>query len=229
VKGGIKITIKIEIKRKAIEGCMRLLALGIFEDDVGDDVAGVAAAVNDFFEQFVEVFEDEDLEGVVFASEQVFVEGHHVPVGFAFEVLEFVVEVFDFLEIHAVAEGFDHLQDEVSGAFQQADLGGEINAAHELWRDEGAFAEFVHSLGDFVEGVGKGFDVLPLNHGDKGGIDCGADLFGNSLVLAAGMSELIQDGRLVEALAQLDKRLHAGAGFLSAGFEEREKFIFFAE
>ena len=43
---------------------------GILQDDVGDDIAGVAAAVDDLFEQFVKVLQHDDLERLVLAAEQ---------------------------------------------------------------------------------------------------------------------------------------------------------------
>ena len=44
-------------------------ASGIFQNNLGNDIAGVAAAVNHFFEQFIKIFENDDLEGIVFAAE----------------------------------------------------------------------------------------------------------------------------------------------------------------
>ncbi len=39
-------------------------ASGILQDDMGDDVADVAAAVNDLFQQFVKVFQNDDFDGI---------------------------------------------------------------------------------------------------------------------------------------------------------------------
>lgn len=44
------------VQRRAKLVRLKMHGSGAFEDDVGDDISRVAAAVNYFFEQFVEVF-----------------------------------------------------------------------------------------------------------------------------------------------------------------------------
>src|ERR1041384_7705387 len=86
---------------------------GIFQGDLSNDIAGIAAAVDNFFEQFVEVLQDDDLECLVFAPKQISVKHHHVLVGFAFEKLQLVVQLFDLLQVHAVAERLHQLQHDI--------------------------------------------------------------------------------------------------------------------
>ena len=163
------------------------------------------------------------------AIEEVFVEGHHVFVGFAFEVLKFVIKISDFFEVHAVAERFDHFEDNVRGAFEHADLGGEIDATNILRGDEGSLAEFVHGFGDFVEGVGKRLDIFAFERSNESGINGGADFLSNSFILPARMGEFVEHGRLIEPFAEFNQGLNAGAGFLRTGFKKREKLVLFAE
>jgi len=138
---------------------------------MGDDIAGVPAAVDDFFQKLIKVLQRDDLQCVVFAAEQILVQRHHVVVGFAFEELEFIIKGFYLFQIHAFAQRLYQFEHDVGGPLQQVDLLGKINSADVLRRDQDAGGEFVNRLGYLVEGVGKILDVLALERRDEGGID----------------------------------------------------------
>ena len=120
------------------------------------------------------------------------------------------------------------MQHDLGGAFEQTDLGGEVDAAHEMGRQQHALTKFFDRLGDFIEGAGQPFDVLALERGDECGIDRRGNLGGNLAVLAAGMGEFVEDDRLIEGFAQSDEGLDAVAGLFGAGLQQAEEFIFFA-
>ncbi len=202
---------------------------GVFQHDVGDDVADIAATVDDFFEQLVQILQDDDLDGIGVIVVQILVKTHHDPVRFAFQILQLVVKLHDLLEVGASAEIADHFAHGVGGLLQKIDLAGEINVPHLLRGEEEAFGEFLDGFGNAIKGVGKIFDVLALERGDERGVnrlgDPGADL----LFLAAGLDELVEQGGLIGVFAEPDERLDTGAGFLGTGFEQVEEHVFLAQ
>src|ERR1017187_77851 len=191
---------------------------GVLQGDVGDD----------FLQQFVEVLQRDDLERVMFAAEQISVKRHHVVVGFTFEELKLVIEVFNLFQIQSFAQQLHQIEHNVGGPLQQVDLLGKVDVAHMLRRYQYAGGEFINRLGNLVKGVGQFLDVLALQRGDEGGIDGGADFSCDLLILLTGIRKLIDRRRLVKRLAQLDERLHARARLLRAGLQQREELIFFA-
>jgi hypothetical protein len=110
---------------------------------VGDDIAGVATAIDALFEQLVEILENNDLHGILVIVEQILVEDQHVLVGLALQELEFIVELLDPLQVVALAQAFDEFQDEVRRLLEEADLDGEIGAVDVLGSQPGAFTEFL--------------------------------------------------------------------------------------
>ena len=76
---------------------------GMLQRDVGDDIAGVPAAVDDLFQQLVKVLQRNDLHWLMFAAEQLLVERRHVVVSLAFEKLELVIEGLHLFQVHALA------------------------------------------------------------------------------------------------------------------------------
>src|ERR1041385_798190 len=68
-----------------------LRGLGMFENDMENDIAGVAAAVEDLLDQFVEIFQDDDVDSTEIAVVKAAQRFDHQFVGFAFNMLEGVV------------------------------------------------------------------------------------------------------------------------------------------
>lgn len=196
---------------------------------MGDDIAGVAAAVHNFLKQFVEIFQDNDLDGIVPAAEKVAIEFHDRGVGRAFDLLKPVIEGFDFLKIHSAAKAMNHFHHDIGRLIQQTDLPGKIHAMHMLWRKEEAFTEFLGGLWDAVKRITERLDVLAFKRGDEGGIDGVADPGGDFLVLAAGPGEFLEFDGTVERLTQLDECLDAVACLLRAGFQQLKKHVLFAQ
>ena len=62
-----------------------------YQDDLENHVAGIAAAVDDLFEQFEQVAEDDHLQGVVLATVQLLHQREHELVGLAFVVMQAIV------------------------------------------------------------------------------------------------------------------------------------------
>src|SRR5262249_12062497 len=76
-------------------------ASGVLQHDGVDDVAGVAAAVDRFFEQLEQVLAQKQLRKIAGVLEQVFVQRKDQAVSFAFDRLHAVVERLHFLELHS--------------------------------------------------------------------------------------------------------------------------------
>lgn len=99
-------------------------------------VARVAAAIDDFFEQLVEILQNNDLNRLMLSVEKLFVQLDYVLVRFAFDELQFVVQLFDLLKIHSVSQSLHQLQDDRGSPFEQSDLPCEIDPANELRREQ---------------------------------------------------------------------------------------------
>src|ERR1041385_1661708 len=148
-------------KTKATAAVMAL-ASGMFQHDVEDDVADVPAAVEDFFDQFVKVLQDDDVDGAVVAGVKFAQDFNHEFVGFAFDLLQDVVLGFDFLDVDSFAELFDEEQHGVRGFFQHAEVQAQLQVGDVFSGDNEAFAKFFRRFWDLVQGIGKGFNVLPF-------------------------------------------------------------------
>jgi len=128
----------------------------------------------------------------VLLVEQVAIQGHHVLIGFAFQKLQLIIQLFDLFEVYAISQGADQLADYVGGALQQTDLRGEIDSRYILRSQQDSFDKLLNRLWDLVERVGELLDVLALEGGNKCRVDRRADLLGNLLVLAAGPGKLME-------------------------------------
>src|ERR1041385_4580919 len=106
----------------AITVTRRAIASGVLQDDVCHYVSTIAATVYHFFKEFIEVFEENDLGGIVFSFKKIFVKVQHVLISLAFEILQLVVELFYSLQVHAASQGADHFMDQIRGAFKKSNL-----------------------------------------------------------------------------------------------------------
>src|ERR1041385_4328241 len=215
-------------KTKATAAVMAL-ASGMFQHDVEDDVADVPAAVEDFFDQFVKVLQDDDVDGAVVAGVKSPQNFHHEFIRFAFDLLEGVVLGFDFLDVDALAKFFDEEQDGVGGLFQHAEVGGQLQVGDMFSGDDVALAKFLRRLWNLVQRIGEGFDVLPFQRGDEGLEQVLGQFLGDAFVLAARLHEAGQGPFLRGGLDQLDDIVDTGARFFRAAFHEREEFVVFAQ
>src|ERR1044071_2804750 len=206
-----------------------VMGLGILQYDMGNHIADVTTAVNDLIQQLIKILHSDHLERLTAAAEEFLVECHHMFVRFPFQELKLLIQILDFVEIHSITERPNHFENNVRGPVQEADLSREINAMGELRRYENPFRKLFNRFGYFVQGGRKSFNVLPFKRGDESAVDCGADLFGDLFIFAARMPQIVQHFRLIQCLAELDQRLHAGVGFSRAGFQQREKFVFLAQ
>ena len=75
----------MELGRKGPE---RVGRSGVFQYDLHDDVAGVTAAIDDLFDHFQEVLEDDKFLGIVGAVVELLELFEHDLVGFTFGPLE---------------------------------------------------------------------------------------------------------------------------------------------
>src|SRR5687767_11768727 len=107
--------VRMTIKTNVMGG----LGLGIFQDDMIDDVAGVARAVGNFLEQVEQVAGENDLHRILFFGIEIaeqFIENF---VRLAFDGLKLVVEFFDILEVNTAAQFDDHLAHDLSRLIQE--------------------------------------------------------------------------------------------------------------
>src|SRR5688500_6865676 len=123
------------------------------EDDVVNDVARVAAAIDDLFEQLVKVLHEDRLERLIFAAVKLLVEIEDQLVGLALDVLQLVVLLLHFLELMAVAKLLHHGLDGRGGLIEHGGVAAEVPALKELCAHDVTLRKFFGGLGDFVERV----------------------------------------------------------------------------
>ena len=92
-----------------------------------DNVAHVAAAVHDLFNQFVKVANRDGCEGIVFAAIKVPQQFHHQLVRLAFDVLQAVIKFPGFFQFRHVTQLLDHVQHAVGRFVHHLGLPGKIH------------------------------------------------------------------------------------------------------
>src|ERR1043166_2541103 len=126
---------------------------GMFQNDVEDDIAGVAAAIENFLQQFVEIFKHHRRDRIVFSSVKVTQHFEHQFVSIAFDPLEGVVEVLHAVEIGFLAQRLNHLKERLRDLIHHREMPVEIDFAQARRAKDVALGEFLDDLGDFVERV----------------------------------------------------------------------------
>src|SRR2546423_11394583 len=84
---------------------------GMLQDHLQDDVAGIAAAVDDFFQKVVEIAQENDVLGVVVAVIEIVEQLQLQLVGVAFDGLQMRVHLASARDVGAFAEFFHHGED----------------------------------------------------------------------------------------------------------------------
>src|SRR5690349_16468569 len=105
------------------------LSSGMLQNDMEDDVADVAAAIEGFFQQFVEIFQDNDADSTVIAVVEIAEHVEHELIGVTLDALQFVVLRFDTLQINTFAQFTDELDDGVGRLFEHRDLACQLHGA----------------------------------------------------------------------------------------------------
>src|SRR5690349_3094263 len=81
--------------------CSAAARSGVLEDDLVDDIAGIAATVDRLFQQFEQVFQQQDADRLVAAAIEIAVQLEQQAIGFVLDRLQAIVERAHRLEVHA--------------------------------------------------------------------------------------------------------------------------------
>src|SRR5437762_13910787 len=76
----------------------------MFQNDVEDDIANIAAAVEDLFQQFVEVLQNDYADGAMVPGIKVAKDFEHELVRLSLDLLEDIVLRLGFFEVHALSQ-----------------------------------------------------------------------------------------------------------------------------
>ena len=133
----------------------------VLQDDVGDDVAGVATAVDNLFEQLVEVFQGEDLGGVMLAAEQILEDFEDETVGLGLDLLELAVDFLGLIELALadVAQELDQLHHALRGGVEEGDMPREVHVLDDGGGDDDALGDLLDRLGNLVEAGALNFSI----------------------------------------------------------------------
>src|SRR6478735_6799148 len=219
----ITITLKTRVSSTA-------RASGILQHDRVDDVAGVAAAVDGFFQDLEQILAQQEAHRIVLVAVHVAEQLEDQPVGLVLQRLQLVVELLHRLELHR-AQLADHLLEHLAGLFQHACARDEIDVAEAVADQRIALGEFLDDLGNLVQRAGQGLDVLALQRGHEG-VDQRLADFGSELLLAlAREAELVQrlDRHAAVLAEKLGQRRGAAPGRGSTGLEQSVKLVALAE
>src|SRR4249919_1719454 len=202
---------------------------GVLQYDLVHHVAGIAAAVDGFFQQFEQVLEDQVAHRIGFARIGFAIELEDQAVGFGFDRLHLVVEGLAGVDVHALAQQADHLFDHFAGALEHHGARGEIDFAEALGSEHVALGEFLDDLRNLVQGARQRIDVFAFKRGDEGVDQLLADLRGQGLFALACQLELLQRALRWWRGQQFDQRAGAFAGGGGAGFQQPVKLVALAE
>src|SRR5471030_319041 len=167
-------------------------ASGVLQDDLDDDIAGVAAAVHGLLDHLVELLEDDELLGVVGAVIKVLEEAEHDLVGLALGELKAVVGLADFFDVRAAAELLHHEHDGLGGLQHELGLALKRGVRHAAGVDGQALDNFFDLLRDAVKRERKRLDILALERRDEGLAQLLGHRVADALFLAPGLDELVE-------------------------------------
>ena len=139
----------------------------MLEDHLQDDVSGVAAAVDDFFQKLVEIAQENDLLRVVIAVVEIVEQLELEFVGVAFDGLQARVHLTGAGDVGAFAQFFHHREHRFGGLVEQLEMLLETAAVQIGRENQDALADFLDRLGNFVERRGQRLDVLAFQRSDE--------------------------------------------------------------
>src|SRR6266404_5344908 len=202
---------------------------GVFQDDMKDDVADVAATIEHFLQQFVEVLENDHAQGAMVPVVKIAQHLEHQFVGFTFDFLKGVVLRFHSLQMNALSQLLNQRHNSLASLLEHLELLAQGQTADVLGRKEKAFAELLDGLWNFVKRVRQGLDVLALERRHKGAGKMFGELLGDALIFAAGLRESIQRALFLGGFKHFGKALDAGPCFLGAFFHQPKEFVILAQ
>src|SRR5436190_20320346 len=100
-----------------------------------------------------------------------------------------------------------------------------MDAFGKMRRQKETLAKFFDCLGDFIERIGKGLDVLPLQWGHEGRAKVFADFTRDDFVLAALLNEFIQGENVVRRFQVWHEQKNAAPCFFSATLKQVKEFV----
>src|SRR3990167_188474 len=168
------------------------LLLGVLQHDLVHHVAGIAAAVDGFFQKLEQVFQDQVAHRVGFECVSVAVQLEDQAVRLGLDRLHLVVQRLAGIGVHALAQQADHFLDDFGGALEHVRARDEVHVAQPLGRQRVALGELLDDLRDLVQGARQGIDVLALKRGHERIHQLMADLRGQVLLALAGQLELLE-------------------------------------
>ncbi len=192
-------------------------------------VAAVAAAVDDLFQQIVQVANHHRLQRLELAAVDFAQQVEHHIVGFAFDALQAVVHRLDGFQRRHFPQQPDHLRKRFGRPLHELHLPREVDDSQTLRGKIETLREFFDHLANAVHRIRERLDVFPLQARDERVDQLLADLFGDVLVFAASQGKFMQRMRMAAVFQQLDQQPGQGLGFVGAGFQQIEKLRIVAE
>src|SRR2546423_8068075 len=140
---------------------------GVLQDHLQNDVAGVAAAVDDFFQELIEIAQENDLLRVVIAVVKIVEQFQLQLVRIAFDGLQSGVHLAGARDVGAFPQFLYHREDGFRGLIEQVQMFLETAAVEIRRENQDPFPDFLDRLGNFVERGGERLDVFALEWSDE--------------------------------------------------------------
>src|SRR5205823_6073240 len=125
--------------------------LGILQDNLQDDIAGIAATIDHLFEQFVKVAQKDDVFGIVIGLVKIAQKLQFQFVSLSFDGLQLRVHFARGANVHSFAQLLYHREDRLGGLIEEMDLLRETRYRQVLRGNHHSFADFFDRLRYFVE------------------------------------------------------------------------------
>jgi hypothetical protein len=200
----------------------------MLQDDLQNHVAGVAAAVDDFFQKIVEIAQEDDLFCVVIAVVKIVEQLQLQFVGVAFDGLEMRVHFPGARDVGSFAQFFYHGEDRFGGLVEELEVFLEAASVEVRRENQDPLPDFLDGLWNFVERGRERLDIFALERRDERFAKLFGQFLGDAFVLAPAGDEFLEAlGRLVvlELPEKVDQMVNAAVGLLGAGFEKIEKLF----
>src|SRR2546421_1053342 len=140
---------------------------GVLQDHLQNDVAGVAAAVDDFFQELVEVPQENDLLRVILAVVKIVEQFQLQLVRIAFDGLQSRVHLAGARDVGAFPQFLYHREDGFRGLIEQVQMFLETASVQVSGKNQDPLADFLDRLGNFVERRGERLDVFAFERRDE--------------------------------------------------------------
>src|SRR2546426_3039126 len=150
---------------------------GVLDHDLSYGIARVAAPIDHFFQQLVQVFKRQHFSRIEVAVVELPQDIQNQLICLPLHLLEHIIHFLDLLDAGAALQLLDHLYHLFGCNLQDLDVVREIGVFNHVQADNEAFGDFLDGLRNLIQDRTQQLDVLAINVCDRVIDDRLVDLF----------------------------------------------------